>query len=351
MTLTEQKKLLVKEVKQCRKKIEGLSEALETEKAEKEQLSVALSAVEQKYQDLRLAMSQSEGDGLITKLAESFIIESREDSRGLDNPRELTNGHESAAKYSYSNLTNPVGNPISSTNGNDSDVDINSCNVVNSSSSSSSVSNENHVEEQLGKADSLSSYDWLTEEQRYLALFIEFKRIFTLISVLLYFRNKIILREASEASAAAAATLGTSPEKKTSLLSKVVTSFVPGNKRPSISSSSPVVSSTVVPSPDYEDSGQSLPNEVMSAEKELIGSHTHMEPTPMTCSIDNVESSASERAFVPTCYRCGGTVEGPFHSTCKCKIPAMCPEDVKRGRGLVGGLMDAFRSNSDGNSR
>ena len=38
VTLNDQKKLLVKEVKQCRKKLEGLTESLEKEKEDKEKL-------------------------------------------------------------------------------------------------------------------------------------------------------------------------------------------------------------------------------------------------------------------------------------------------------------------------
>jgi hypothetical protein len=45
---------------------------------------------------------------------------------------------------------------------------------------------------------------------------------------------------------------------------------------------------------------------------------------------DSPSSSSSE--FKMRCYRCQGTVEGPKYSTCKCPVPAMCPEDVKPSR-------------------
>jgi hypothetical protein len=40
----------------------------------------------------------------------------------------------------------------------------------------------------------------------------------------------------------------------------------------------------------------------------------------------------------PRCFRCGGTVEGPKYSTCKCDIPLMAPEEAGSG-----GAMDSFK--------
>ena len=46
---------------------------------------------------------------------------------------------------------------------------------------------------------------------------------------------------------------------------------------------------------------------------------------------------------VPICLRCHGTVEGPKYSTCKCKIPAMTPEDLNKSSTIFGGFMNAIR--------
>jgi hypothetical protein len=40
---------------------------------------------------------------------------------------------------------------------------------------------------------------------------------------------------------------------------------------------------------------------------------------------DDRSRRSSSAAPIPTCYRCGGTVEGPKYSTCKCDIPQMTP--------------------------
>jgi hypothetical protein len=40
---------------------------------------------------------------------------------------------------------------------------------------------------------------------------------------------------------------------------------------------------------------------------------------------DERDRRSSSAAPIPTCYRCGGTVEGPKYSTCKCDIPQMTP--------------------------
>lgn len=49
---------------------------------------------------------------------------------------------------------------------------------------------------------------------------------------------------------------------------------------------------------------------------ELINPDTHS---------DDRNRRSSSAAPIPTCYRCGGTVEGPKYSTCKCDIPQMTP--------------------------
>jgi hypothetical protein len=41
-------------------------------------------------------------------------------------------------------------------------------------------------------------------------------------------------------------------------------------------------------------------------------------------------SSLSDRTNILRCLRCDGTVEGPKYSTCKCKIPAFCADDLKQ---------------------
>lgn len=51
-----------------------------------------------------------------------------------------------------------------------------------------------------------------------------------------------------------------------------------------------------------------------------------------------VSSPASPGDVKPRCFRCGGTVEGPKYSTCKCDIPLMAPEE-----GTGGGAMDSFK--------
>jgi hypothetical protein len=43
---------------------------------------------------------------------------------------------------------------------------------------------------------------------------------------------------------------------------------------------------------------------------------------------DGQRPEGADEGFVLSCYRCGGTVEGPKYSTCKCAEPALTPEDV-----------------------
>jgi len=45
-------------------------------------------------------------------------------------------------------------------------------------------------------------------------------------------------------------------------------------------------------------------------------------------STEDTTKTESSTGFVLNCYRCGGTVEGPQYSTCKCAEPALTPEDV-----------------------
>ena len=173
------------------------------------------------------------------------------------------------------------------------------------------------------------------------------------------------------------------PERKPTLLSKVVTTL---SKRPSLSSSSSStttstpVATTSTPTIDEEplapgvssDSSQSVGAHSVASDVERPASgpgpaatldFSFLEPASQSeVTVAALESGeidggrdqeatrADDRAFVPTCFRCGGTVEGPFHSTCKCKVPVMCAEDVKPKRFSVGGFIDVFRSNSDGNS-
>ena len=55
---------------------------------------------------------------------------------------------------------------------------------------------------------------------------------------------------------------------------------------------------------------------------------------------DSNSSSGTDKVYVgqlvaadgkPRCYRCGGTVEGPKYSTCKCDIPMMSPDEEDTG--------------------
>jgi hypothetical protein len=59
-----------------------------------------------------------------------------------------------------------------------------------------------------------------------------------------------------------------------------------------------------------------------------------MQTTDEVNNSSSVSSDGQVNAFIdanyvnggkPTCFRCGGTVEGPKYSTCKCEIPAMSP--------------------------
>jgi hypothetical protein len=58
------------------------------------------------------------------------------------------------------------------------------------------------------------------------------------------------------------------------------------------------------------------------------GSHTAATSADAS-SVPLAEAHISSPS-APRCYRCGGTVEGPKYSTCKCPIPAMTPIEIKK---------------------
>jgi hypothetical protein len=73
-----------------------------------------------------------------------------------------------------------------------------------------------------------------------------------------------------------------------------------------------------------------------------------------TKSVQVTESSSPAPASAPTppvglsCLRCSGIVAGPKYSTCRCSVPALTAEDLKKssGKSMMGGFMSMFRSAS-----
>lgn len=76
----------------------------------------------------------------------------------------------------------------------------------------------------------------------------------------------------------------------------------------------------------------------------VIDSDRAEQPTePTVSSVVHVSSPN-----VPRCYRCGGTVEGPKYSTCKCAIPAMSPIEISPGEGSDPSASTATEQNRRG---
>lgn len=171
----------------------------------------------------------------------------------------------------------------------------------------------------VNSGGNLSSYDWLTEEQR----------------------SKIALREANEQNSQQQ----TTPKRNT--LTNSLFSLVPGKNK----------DKTPTPSSSSLREGENIGEEggdVSSLPASFTSPLLDNESTTNIMDVNNNGNSNSDgvngldRSHIPICYRCNGTVEGPKYSTCKCKVPAMCPEDVKpKKRSLVGSL---FFSGSNSNT-
>jgi len=87
------------------------------------------------------------------------------------------------------------------------------------------------------------------------------------------------------------------------------------------------------------ESSQSVPTSQPSPQ---VPSETKTDNKPTTTSSEDRPNAFIDASYVnggkPTCFRCGGTVEGPKYSTCKCAIPAMSPlhedENDKEDHGI-----------------
>ena len=94
------------------------------------------------------------------------------------------------------------------------------------------------------------------------------------------------------------------------------------------------------PTPDAEK--EKNKEQVESAQKaELVDSF--FEAPATTTSLEEAEklraTQEKEReATKVACLRCGGTVEGPKHSTCKCRVPALTEADLKTPEESSGAL-------------
>ena len=98
---------------------------------------------------------------------------------------------------------------------------------------------------------------------------------------------------------------------------------VSGEKRTSFSMMGSLFSQT------YGSNLSSTNNTSISSHGDNAGSSSELNTffdSPLT---SGVESDASvQMKSVLKCLRCDGTVEGPKYSTCRCKIPALVPEDI-----------------------
>jgi len=56
---------------------------------------------------------------------------------------------------------------------------------------------------------------------------------------------------------------------------------------------------------------------------------------------DEEDSGRLPSAMRLTCLRCSGSVEGPKFSTCKCKVPALNPQDLQQ-HGSTGGRLQGL---------
>ena len=324
VTLNDQKKLLVKEVKQCRKKLEGLTESFEKEKEDKEKLVKKCNDLENllgmrkpQQQPVSSNIAVDSSSHSISSMREGFEDMNVNDSIQLkDSTHTTDNGIIPSTSQQQTNMAEYTSNGIL---GNKNLVDAENSFYEEESESSiitdTSLNLEinGNVKSAIGGAN-LSSYDWLTEEQR----------------------SKIAMREASEQNSQQQ-----TPQKRNSLTNSLL-SFVPGkNKDKAVASSSScssqdgiAIEENIDASPSRASFSSPLPDNDSG-----VTMRTSISSSSLDVNNSDKSNSIASKGYVPICYRCNGTVEGPKYSTCKCKVPAMCPEDVKKKkRSLVGSL-------------
>lgn len=334
-TLSDQKKLLVKEVKQLRSKVDQSQDTINQLKSLNDRLTSALATInESSGVNTPTSMHSTTGLslGAISSMGDLFY---RDDNN--KSPTSSTTSKSESMSPSAGTVIHEDGKETDNHNSDGQDIKTN-------------------AEPQAWEApqQDLTDYEWLSDEQRQL----------------LEKRNESHLSSNIQE-------YNVSTTSETPILSSLLSpvTFLTGTT---------ANSSTISPHPRKEnnrkerkmsdqfmaifqhDKSNNTPilqiddEEVDSTSKTARSIHSERVIPEVDSSAPVVEDDRAPTSMRLHCLRCHGTVEGPKYSTCKCLVPALTPDDlgsttssgpsiigifskgVESAGGLAGGLASGF---------
>ena len=100
-----------------------------------------------------------------------------------------------------------------------------------------------------------------------------------------------------------------------------------------------MLSSFLTYDPNKPKQQQQTQKPLVGQEDDLLGLSPEKTPAPASA----IQTSPEKDANVLRCLRCSGTVEGPMHSTCKCKQPQL-EKKADAASSVLGGLGSAWNT-------